>query len=105
VEAEPLTIPTERVFAEESYWRRLADERGSPLIVTGSVKLVLAPPAIVQRGLRTSYVPTAGRVRDVDARIVTIDGRTGRVIRATRLPGRVRYGVGRFSSGLSLFSS
>jgi hypothetical protein len=37
VGAEPLTIPTERVFAEESYWRRLADERGSPLIVTGSV--------------------------------------------------------------------
>jgi len=103
VEAEPLTIPTERVFAEESYWRRLADERGSPLIVTGSVKLVLAPPAIVQRGLRTSYVPTAGRV--LDATIVTIDGRTGRVIRTTRLRGRVRYGVGRFSSGLSLFSS
>jgi hypothetical protein len=99
VEAEPLTIPTERVFAEESYWRRLADERGSPSIVTGSVKLVLAPPAIVQRGLRTSYVPTAGRV--LDARIVTIDGRTGRVIRTTRLPGRVRYGVSRFS-GLSL---
>ena len=79
-----MTIPTERVFAEESYWRRLADERGSPLIVTGSVKLVLAPPAIVQRGLRTSYVPTAGRV--LDATIVTIDGRTGRVIRTTRLP-------------------
>jgi hypothetical protein len=101
VEAEPLTIPTERVFADDTYWRRLGDEHGSPLIVTGSLKLVLAPPVIVQRGRRTFYVPTAGRV--LDATIVTIDGRTGRVIKTTRLPGQVRYGVDRFSSGLSLF--
>jgi hypothetical protein len=101
LDAEPLTIPTEQVFADESYWRRLGEEHGSPLIVTGSVTLILAPPLVVQRGRRTFYVPTAGRV--LDATIVTIDGRTGRVIRTTRLPGQVRYGVGRFSSGLSLF--
>jgi len=101
LDAEPLTIPTEQVFADESYWRGLGEEHGSPLIVTGSVKLILAPPLVVQRGLRTVYLAKAGRV--LEATIVTIDGRTGRVIKTTPLPGRVRYGVGRFPSGLSLF--
>jgi hypothetical protein len=101
LEAEPLTIPTERVFAEESYWGRLADERGSPLIVIGSVQLALAPPAIVQRGLRTFYVPTAGRV--LDATILTINGRTGRVIRTTRLPRTSAVRCRSVLSGLSLF--
>jgi hypothetical protein len=101
LDAEPLTIPTEEVFADESYWRGLGEEHGSPLIVTGSVKLILAPPLVVQRGFRTVYLAKAGRV--LEATIVTIDGRTGRVIKTTPLPGRVRYGVGRFPSGLSLF--
>ncbi len=101
VDAEPLTVAGERVFADDSYWRRLAEEHGLPLIVTGSVRMSLAPPLMVQRGLRVFYVPTAGRV--LDATVVLIDGRTGSVIAMTRLPRRMRYGVGRFSSGLSLY--
>jgi hypothetical protein len=101
VDSEPLIVANERVFDDDAYWRRLGEEHGSPLIVTGSIKLFLAPPAIVQRGMRTVYVPTAGRV--LDATIVLIDGRDGRVIGVTTLARRMRYGVGRFSSGLSLY--
>ncbi len=101
VEAEPLTVPGEQVFADRSYWRGLGEEHGLPLIVTGSVKMSLAPPLMVQRGRRVFYVPTAGRV--LDATVVLIDGRTGMVITTTQLPRRIRYGIGRFSSGLSLY--
>ena len=101
VDAEPLQIQNEQVFADDRCWSQLGEEHGFPLIVTGSISMFLAPPAIVQRGIRTIYVPTAGRV--LDATVVLIDGRTGHVVDSIRLPRRMRYGVGRFSSGLSLF--
>jgi hypothetical protein len=51
VGAEPLTIPTERVFAEESYWRRLADERGSP-----GIRSLSSISTFVTRSMRNSKV-------------------------------------------------
>ncbi len=101
VDAEPLALSSERDFAEVARWRELGEEHGNPLIVTGSVSLLLAPPAVVQRGPRTTYIPTAGRT--LAATVVLIDGRTGTVVRTEPLPARVRYGIGRFSSGPWLF--
>ena len=101
VDAEPLTLDTEQRFSDMTYWRRLGEEHGSPLIVTGSVRLLLAPPALVQHGPRTVYIPTAGRV--LEATVVLIDGRTGTAVSTQKLPSRMRYGLGRFSSGLSLY--
>jgi hypothetical protein len=101
VDAEPLVIRNEQVFADAPYWRRLAEEHGSPLIVTGSVKLLLAPPQMVQRGRRTSYLHATGRVLTVT--VVMIDGKTGVIRSRTALPTRTRYGIGRGSSGLTLY--
>src|SRR5262245_32807595 len=101
IDAEPLALSSERDFTEVKRWRELGEEHGNPLIVTGSVALLLAPPAIVQRGPRTAYIPTAGRT--LAATVVLIDGRTGEVVRTEPLPSRVRYGIGRFSSGPWLF--
>jgi hypothetical protein len=101
IEAEPLTIDTDKRLSDVAYWRRLGEEHGWPLIVTGSVRLLLAPPQIVQRGPRTIYLPRAGRV--FEATVVVIDGRTGEIVSTDKLPSRMRYGVGRFSSGLTLF--
>ncbi|ODS53462.1 MAG: hypothetical protein ABS36_12515 [Acidobacteria bacterium SCN 69-37] len=101
VEAEPLAVESEERLSDVAYWRRQGEEHGTPLIVTGSVKLLLAPPAIVQRGPRTIYIPTAGRV--LEATVVLIDGHTGAALSIQRLPARMRHGIGRSSSSLSLF--
>ncbi|MGH9258058.1 MAG: hypothetical protein ACRD3C_26150 [Vicinamibacterales bacterium] len=101
IDVAPLTIDTAERFLDVAYWRGLGEEHGSPLIVTGSVVLLLAPPAIVQRGPRTVYLPKAGRV--LEATVVLIDGRTGMSVSTQKLPARMRYGAGRFTSGLSLY--
>lgn len=101
IQAEPLTIDTEQRLSDVTYWRRLGEEHGRPLIVTGTVKLLLAPPQVVQRGIRTIYLPLAGRT--LEATVVIIDGGSGQVLSTRKLPSRMRYGVGRFSSGLALY--
>jgi hypothetical protein len=101
VEAEPLVMDTERRLSDVAYWRVQGEEHGWPLIVTGSVKLHLAPPRVEQRGRQTMYFPTAGRV--LEATVVLIDGRSGEVLSTNKLPSRMRYGIGRFASSLSLF--
>ena len=98
---EPMSIDSEQRFSDIKYWHALGEEHGSPLIVTGSVKLLLAPPAIEQRGVRTLYFPMAGRV--LEATVVLIDGRTGAQLGRQKLPAQMRYGAGRSSSGLSLY--
>jgi hypothetical protein len=100
VEAEPLVLKDEDRFHDVDYWRQLGEEHGSPLIVTGSVKLLLAPAAAVQRGRRTLYLPT-GRV--LEATVVLIDGRTGEVRAERKLPSRMKYSEGAVTSGLTLF--
>src|SRR5258705_282938 len=71
-----------------------------PHFVTITV-LSIAAARVVQRGIRTAYAYADGRVLDVT--VVLIDGRTGEVLSTDKLPRRMRYGVGRFSSTLSLF--
>lgn len=100
IEAEPLVVPTEDVFSDRAYWRRLASEHGSPLIVTGTVNLLVAPPTTVQRG-RHTLVSAAGRV--LDPEVVIIDGRNGDVILTERIPRRMRYGIGRFAFTIPLY--
>jgi hypothetical protein len=63
--------------------------------------LLLAPGQIVQRGARTMFFPRAGHV--LEATVVLIDGRSGQVLSTHKLPSRMRYGMGRASSGLTLF--
>ena len=101
VDAEPLTIPNEQIFADAPYWRGLAEEHGSPLIVTGSVRLLLAPPQMVQRGRRTVFLHATGRLLEVT--VVMIDATTGEIRSRTDLPTRTEYGIGRESSGLTLY--
>src|SRR5262245_7308170 len=101
LEVEPLAIDTEQRLADVPYWRRLGDEHGQPLIITGSLKLHVAPARVVQRGVRTMYAYATGRV--LDSTVVLIDGRTGERLSTHPLASRMRYGVGRFSSGLALY--
>jgi len=101
IEAEPLPIDSEQRLSDAGYWRRLGDEHHQPLIVSGSVKLRLAPARVEHRGIRTVYTYANGRV--LDATVVLIDGRTGEIVWTDKLPSRMRYGIGRFSSALSLF--
>ena len=101
LEVEPLAIDSEQRLADVPYWRRLGDEHGRPLIVTGSVKLRVAPARVVHRGARTTYAYATGRV--LDSTVVVIDGRTGERLSTQALTSRMRYGVGRFGSPLVLY--
>src|SRR5687767_10990132 len=77
VDAEPLTLASEDVFDDAAYWRRQAEDRQARLIVTGVVRLLLAPAQLVQRGRRTAVLGQSGRT--LDATVVVIDGRSGAV--------------------------
>ncbi len=77
IDAEPILLTSGRDFADVHKWQILGDELGKPLIVTGTVKLLYAPPKVVQHGPRMMLVPEAGRV--LEATVVLIDGRTGQV--------------------------
>jgi hypothetical protein len=101
LEVEPLAIDSEQRLADVSYWRRLGEEHGQPLIISGSVKLHVAPARVEHRGVRTMYAYATGRV--LDSTVVLIDGRTGERLSTHALASRMRYGVGRFSSGLALY--
>ena len=100
VEATPLALEEPKLH-DVPYWRRLGEEHGFPLIVTGTVKLHVAPARVVQRGARSGYAYATGRV--LESTVVLIDGHTGKLLFSYRLPSRMRYGVGRFSSGFWLF--
>lgn len=101
IEAEPLALESEHRLSDVPYWRRLGEEHGRPLIVTGTVKLHVAPARVVSRGARTTYAYATGRV--LEATVVVIDGRTGETLSTQALASRMRYGVGRFSSGWALY--
>jgi hypothetical protein len=101
IDADPLVIDTKERFSDEKYWRRQGEEQGQPLIVTGELTVRIAPPEIVERGVRTFYVPASGRT--LDATVVLIDGKTGTAVSSQKLARSTRYGVGRFTSGLYLF--
>lgn len=101
IEVEPMTIDSEQRLSDVPYWRRLGEEHGHPLIISGSMKLHVAPARVVHRGVRTTYSYATGRV--LDATVVVIDGRTGEMLSTHPLATRTRYGVGRFSSGLALY--
>ena len=101
LEVEPLAVDSEERLTDVAYWRRLGDEHGGPLIITGSLKLRVAPARVVHRGVRTMYAYATGRV--LDSTVVVIDGRTGERLSSQALASRMRYGVGRFSSGLALY--
>ena len=101
LEVEPLAIDSEQRLADVPYWRRLGDEHGRPLIVTGSVKLRVAPARVVHRGARATYAYATGPV--LDSTVVVIDGRTGERLSTQALASRMRYGVGRFGSPLTLY--
>jgi hypothetical protein len=103
IESDPLRLSDEGVFADTLYWRRVGEEFGSPLIVTGSVRLRRAPPAVSQRSGRGGvHVVQPGYF--LEARLVTIDGATGRVRSSEALPRQVRYDAGRRASLSFLYS-
>ena len=101
IDATPLAVNRDQ-FTDADFWRAQGEDNGAALIVTGSVRLIMAPPTFEQRGMRTIIVPTSGRI--LDANVVLIDGKTGMVLSETPLPGRMRYGIGRFSSPSSCTS-
>jgi hypothetical protein len=101
VEAEPLTLANQAVFDDAAYWRRQAEDRRAGLIVTGIVRLLLAPAQVVQRGRRTAYLGQSGRT--LDAEVVVIDGRSGAVVARQTLPRRMRYATSDVASGLPMY--
>jgi hypothetical protein len=100
IEAEPLVVPSDGVFSDHAYWRRLASEHGTPLIVTGTVNFLVAPATTIQRG-RHTFVSAVGRV--LEPEVVIIDGRTGDVVLKERILRRMRYGIGRFAFTIPLY--
>jgi len=90
VDRGTVALSTESVFTDHAYWQRLAEERGFPLIVTGTVGLLIAPPIQVERGRRTVFLHGTGRA--LAATVVLIDGRTGHVVATRGLPQRMQYG-------------
>lgn len=103
IQADPVPLSDEGVFSDAPYWRRVGAEHGSPLIVTGVVGLRSASPNVAQRSGRGGvYVLEPGFF--LDARVVTIDGATGRVLSSDVLPRQVRHGAGRRGSPLFLYS-
>jgi hypothetical protein len=100
IDATPLAVDRDQ-FTDADFWRAQGEDNGAALIVTGSVRLIMAPPTFEQRGMRTVIVPASGRILDAD--VVLIDGKTGKVLSETPLPGRMRYGIGRFSSSFFLY--
>ena len=101
VEAEPLTLANQAVFDDAAYWRRQAEDRRAGLVVTGIVRLLLAPAQMVQRGRRTAYLGQSGRT--LDATVVVIDGRSGAVVSRQTLPRRMRYASNDVASGLPMY--
>jgi hypothetical protein len=101
VEAEPLTLANQAVFDDAAYWRRQAEDRRAGLVVTGIVRLLLAPAQVVQRGRRIAYLGQSGRT--LDATVVVIDGRSGAVVARQTLPRRMRYASNDVASGLPMY--
>jgi hypothetical protein len=101
VEAEPLTLISQEVFNDAAFWRNEAEDRRAGLIVTGIVRLLLAPAQVVQRGRRTAYLAQSGRT--LDATVVVIDGRSGAVVGRRTLPRRMLYASQDIASGLPLY--
>ena len=101
VEAEPLTLDNQAVFDDAAYWRRQANDVRARLVVTGVVRLLLAPAQVVQKGRRTSYLGQSGRT--LDATVVVIDGLSGAIVARQTLPQRQRYAANDISSGLPLY--
>ena len=97
VDAEPLALDDESRLSDVPYWRRAGEEHGEPLIVTGTVRWLIAPAKIEQRGRRIMYL-TNGRA--LDATVVLIDGHTGEVLSTRNLPRRMHYPAGSAPSGL-----
>ena len=103
IEAEPLAIRDEVELSNAEQWKRLAEEYGEPLIVTGSVKLSEARPVAVERtsGRGGSYILRKGFV--LDTTFLFIDGRTGAVIASEHPPREKAYGADARASTLSLY--
>ena len=101
VDAEPLNLADQAVFDDAAYWRRQAEDRRAGLVVTGIVRLLLAPAQMVQRGRRTAFLGQSGRT--LDATVVVIDGRTGAIVSRLALPRRMRYASDGIASGLALY--
>lgn len=101
VDAEPLSLSDQAVFDDAAYWRRQAEDRRAGLVVTGIVRLLLAPAQVVQRGRRTTYLGQSGRT--LDATVVVIDGRSGAILARQTLPRRMRYASDGIASGLALY--
>lgn len=99
---EALRLEGEDVFADSAYWRRVGEEHGNPVIVTGSVTLRAAPPNVIQPvGRAAGYILQPGFF--LESRIVLVDGTTGEVVFSRRMPRQVRYGAGRHGSPMFMY--
>ena len=100
VEAEPIVVDSASRLSDTAYWRRLGEEHGKPLIVTGTVRWLFAPAKIEERGRRRIYLVN-GRV--FEATVVLIDGTSGKALSTEPLPSRMRYDTGPKAFPLTLF--
>ena len=103
LDVHPLTMHDESEFSDRDRWRKLGEEYGQPLVVTGSVRLIPARPVAVERsaGRGLSYASRKGFV--LEATFVFIDGRTGDILETHPLPKETLYGTDQRASTLSLY--
>ncbi len=91
IDAEPLTIDGDAMLRNAERWRSLAEEYGAPLVITGSVRLVSAPPLSTERASGRGSILRSGLA--LEASFVFIDGRTGEVPATQSLPRNKVYGA------------
>lgn len=102
IDADPITIESQSMLQNAERWRNLGEEYGSPLIVTGSIRLISARPVSTERPSgRGSPVLRKGFV--LEATFLFIDGRTGEVVASQTVPKEKVYGPDDRTSTLSLY--
>jgi hypothetical protein len=104
IDADPLLLSTELEFRNTAFWRMVGEEYRAALIVTGSVNFRRASPQITPRGGRAgAYLVRPGFSLETD--VILIDGSTGHVLSAERLPRKVHYGSGRRAAPAFMYST
>ena len=104
IQTDPVTLRTDTAFGDTAYWQAIGEEYGSPLIVTGVVKLTRAAPNVRQRGGGAAvYAIEPGFL--LETTIVLVDGATGRVLSSEQLPRKSRYGAGRSATPALMYSA
>ncbi|MGH9161200.1 MAG: hypothetical protein ACRD2X_14595 [Vicinamibacteraceae bacterium] len=90
------------VFTNVPFWRRLGEEYGAPLILTGTVSFNPVAPRRQRTVLRRAMLPPLRGFR-LELRLIFISGTTGEIIDSVALPPRTAHAASGRESALSLY--